>query len=435
MDQSHFLSLPYILPSQAQKHVTHNEAVRMLDALVQIGVADRNRVEPPVDPDAGQRHIVSVAAVGEWSGKDNSIAAWQDGAWAFFEPKPGWLVWQEDIGSLLVWSGSAWIAASSSSGGGAGAASLNPADLVGINTTADSTNKLAVKSDAVLFSHDDVTPGSGDIRHVLNKESESATASILFQTGFSGRAEFGLTQDDNWHVRVTSDGTSWRDALVVDAETARIGVGTNTPEGCLHVAGVDEGLVLENSQASDSAWTIAIGRQGFYENQIIFATGTDIHAIESHQLRLPADRAPTFINGIAVEDGERVESSTSGGTAHYVPFNGSRAQLAFRTPDNSDEATFRLLGYTHDGGFNRIDVAAFKALSTGGRLGINTLSPSTTLHIDGPVRIGRYEVATLPDAQSHGEGSLIYVSDDPGGPLIAFSDGVGWRRMADGSLL
>jgi hypothetical protein len=30
------LTLPYIMPSQAQKHVTHHEAIRALDALVQI---------------------------------------------------------------------------------------------------------------------------------------------------------------------------------------------------------------------------------------------------------------------------------------------------------------------------------------------------------------------------------------------------------------
>lgn len=34
MDQTSHLKLPYIAPSQAQKHVTHNEAIGALDALV-----------------------------------------------------------------------------------------------------------------------------------------------------------------------------------------------------------------------------------------------------------------------------------------------------------------------------------------------------------------------------------------------------------------
>ncbi|HEX2147369.1 MAG TPA: DUF2793 domain-containing protein, partial [Pseudorhizobium sp.] len=33
------LSLPFILPSQAQKHVTHNEALLTLDALVHLTLA------------------------------------------------------------------------------------------------------------------------------------------------------------------------------------------------------------------------------------------------------------------------------------------------------------------------------------------------------------------------------------------------------------
>ena len=37
-DTSHALSLPLIQPSQAQKHVTHNEALRILDAVVQLVV-------------------------------------------------------------------------------------------------------------------------------------------------------------------------------------------------------------------------------------------------------------------------------------------------------------------------------------------------------------------------------------------------------------
>ena len=39
-DTTAILGLPYLLPSQAQKHVTHNEALRQLDALVQLSAAE-----------------------------------------------------------------------------------------------------------------------------------------------------------------------------------------------------------------------------------------------------------------------------------------------------------------------------------------------------------------------------------------------------------
>jgi hypothetical protein len=68
-DTSPILSLPLIMPSQAQKHVTHNEALVQLEVLVQLAVLDRNQTSAPTVPIAGQRHIVGVGASGDWSGQ------------------------------------------------------------------------------------------------------------------------------------------------------------------------------------------------------------------------------------------------------------------------------------------------------------------------------------------------------------------------------
>jgi hypothetical protein len=40
-----------------------------------------------------------------------------------------------------------------------------------------------------------------------------------------------------------------------------------------------------------------------------------------------------------------------------------------------------------------------------------------------------YTVATLPVATTAGR--LIYVSDESGGAVVAFSDGTNWRRLTD----
>lgn len=45
-DATTHLLLPYILAVQAQKQVTHNEALRVLDGLVQFSVLDRELHEP-----------------------------------------------------------------------------------------------------------------------------------------------------------------------------------------------------------------------------------------------------------------------------------------------------------------------------------------------------------------------------------------------------
>ena len=204
-DLSAILSLPYLQPSQAQKHVTHNEALRRLDVAVQLAVTDRDRTIAPGSPAPGDRHIVAPGGSGDWAGADGQVAVWEGTGWAFHLPQPGWRAHVLAEAATLVWSGSAWVADV-------------PAmlDRLGINATPDATNRLAVAGDATLLSHD----GAGH-RLTLNKAEDSDTASLLFQTGWSGRAEIGTTGDDALSVKVSADGSTWTTALSIDGVTGR----------------------------------------------------------------------------------------------------------------------------------------------------------------------------------------------------------------------
>lgn len=105
------LALPCIEGSQAQKHVTHNEALRILDTLVQLAVLDRDLTAPPGAPTEGQCWIVKTGATGAWASHVDAIAAWQDSAWQFSTPRTGWLAYVIDESALVNWNGSAWVAA------------------------------------------------------------------------------------------------------------------------------------------------------------------------------------------------------------------------------------------------------------------------------------------------------------------------------------
>ncbi|MBX3583815.1 MAG: DUF2793 domain-containing protein [Rhizobiaceae bacterium] len=203
------LDLPYIMPSQAQKHVTYNEAIRRMDALVQLAVLDRDSVEPPASPADGARYLVPADATGAWTGKDGDIAAWQDSAWEFLTPNAGWVLWIGDEEHLVVHDGTEWR--------DIGSGGLNPAAMVGVNAVADLTNRLSVRSPSVLFDEED-----GDHRLMINKADTDDTASLIFLTGHSAKAEFGLTGDDDWHVKVSADGESWIEALNVDMASGRV---------------------------------------------------------------------------------------------------------------------------------------------------------------------------------------------------------------------
>ena len=197
MSSSPHLGLAYLSPQQSQKHVTVNEGLRRLDQLVQMAVKSRTTTAQPASPADGDAYILPSGKTGaQWGPMDEgAIAAFQDGAWMQFTPRTGWRAYVEDDAALYVRRASGvW----ETIGAAATAATF------GVNTTADTTTRLQVKADAALFSHDDVTPGTGDHRLKVNKSASSKTATVLFQDGFSGRAEFGLAGDDDFHVKVSA---------------------------------------------------------------------------------------------------------------------------------------------------------------------------------------------------------------------------------------
>ena len=217
MDNTENLGLPYIMAAQAQKHVTHNEALRMLDGIVQLSVVSASTINPPAGPAAGDRYIVPSNATGEWVDHEAEIAAWQDGAWAYLTPVDGWLSWVAATSKLKVYAVGQWEDVITGGSGG-GATDPDPEfNTVGINASADTTNRLSLSSTASLFNH----AGSGH-QIKVNKAAAGDTASLLYQSAFSGRAEMGLAGSGNFSIKVSADGTNWSDALTIDGATGTI---------------------------------------------------------------------------------------------------------------------------------------------------------------------------------------------------------------------
>lgn len=107
------LALPNLEAGQAQKHVTVNEALRLLDGLVQIVAQSRTTTAPPGSPVEGACYIVAASATGAWSGWDGDVAMWADGSWWRLPAKTGWLAWVVDEACVAVRSGSLWLAIAS----------------------------------------------------------------------------------------------------------------------------------------------------------------------------------------------------------------------------------------------------------------------------------------------------------------------------------
>lgn len=241
------LNLPFIMPSQAQKHVTHNEAIRALDAIVQLSVVDNSHTSPPASIDDGHRYIVAENATGEWAGKEDQIAAWQDGSWTFYSPATGWLCWVEASSILFAYDGQSWLDANAETG---------DTSLVGINATANTTNRLTVASPASLFDHE----GSGH-QLKLNKATSNDTGSLLFQTDYTGHAEIGLAGDNNLHLKVSADGTAWKEAIQIDSTTGVVSLPQSS------VAAINPNILINGdfqiNQRGFAGGSLANGSYGF----------------------------------------------------------------------------------------------------------------------------------------------------------------------------
>ena len=203
MPNSPLLSLPYLASAQAQKHVTHNEAVSLIDGLLHLSVISRVVATPPGVVVDGDRYLIAASPTGDWLGQAGTVAFRMEGAWRFLTPRKGWRLWVEAENILLAFDGANWLPP-------AAPTQLQNLTLLGVNAAADVTNKLAVSSSSVLFNH----VGAG-IQFKVNKNAAANTASLLFQDNFSGRAELGLTGDDNLHFKVSADGSTFSESLVI----------------------------------------------------------------------------------------------------------------------------------------------------------------------------------------------------------------------------
>lgn len=202
------LTLPLLDGAQALKHVTHNEALLRLDGATQLVVETIGDASPPGSPAPGATYAIGASATDDWSGQDGDLGVWTEAGWRFVTPGEGWRLWNKADGALHIHLSGDWTPYAGE------IASLQDLALLGVNATADATNRLAVRSNAALFNAlEDAEGGSGDLRLTLNKETSGDTVSLVFQSAFSGRAEMGLAGSDDFAFKVSADGVSFDTAF------------------------------------------------------------------------------------------------------------------------------------------------------------------------------------------------------------------------------
>lgn len=101
-------ALPLLQPSQAQKHVTVNEALTRLDALAALILMSRSQSTPPAVLEEGTAFGVPATATDAWQGHGGSLAIAANGGWVFITPRRGWRAWIADEDVMAIHDGSNW---------------------------------------------------------------------------------------------------------------------------------------------------------------------------------------------------------------------------------------------------------------------------------------------------------------------------------------
>lgn len=171
------LALPLLASAQAQKHVTHNEALARLDALAQLAVLDRHRTLPPGAPVPGDRHLVAAGAGGAWAGQDGRIALYEEG-WTFLAPRAGWRVYVAQERVTLVHTGAGWsdLLAGTASGG---AVALRAVEEELVLAGASVASTLVIPNRAICLA-------------VASRTVNAVTGATAYEVGIAGEtAKFG----------------------------------------------------------------------------------------------------------------------------------------------------------------------------------------------------------------------------------------------------
>jgi hypothetical protein len=97
MSKTGRLGLPYILQAQAQKEVTHNQLLNMLDVYLNT-VVEAMVDELPIDAKTGSIYIIN-----------NELAQYNNGSWTCYPALELMEIWLRDKQAKMIFNGEKWL--------------------------------------------------------------------------------------------------------------------------------------------------------------------------------------------------------------------------------------------------------------------------------------------------------------------------------------
>lgn len=168
-------SITDISDQQANAETTHNEAVRLLEAMASRNVVDRDLTTPPGGATDGDAYIVAATGTDDWLGKDNNVAVFVTDGWQFIAPQEGNEVYLEDEDVVVFWSGSAWVARG-------GMTTLTDAATIAWDASVASNAKVQITTDRAFGAPSNLHTGM--IYTVAVQQPSGTTAAVTWNAVF-----------------------------------------------------------------------------------------------------------------------------------------------------------------------------------------------------------------------------------------------------------
>lgn len=121
MSRTPNFDLPMLYAAQAQKELTHNEALVVIDALLGGCVEGVDSDPGTVDAEEGRAWIVGASPADAWEGRESHIAISTAGGWRFAPPLEGMRIYDRAGGVMRRFDGGEWLGAEAIAGPAGGA--------------------------------------------------------------------------------------------------------------------------------------------------------------------------------------------------------------------------------------------------------------------------------------------------------------------------
>lgn len=251
MKETTKLKLPLLRQGQINKEISINTALLILDNAFCLRIESLKKHEfPPIDLGEEKMIITSSVVKESFENFPNHIAFYKNG-WHFIKLIEGLIVWDKSTKSFVYFDGEIFkdflVKSEGTQSNNSNSSlqsqnedlkleiqllkrqvleleskikniNLEQTKALGVNTAPDySVNKLSVNSNNLLFATE-----TGDVRVALNKKSQANTSSFIFQNSWVGVVEFGIIGSNDFTLKTSGDGTTWKEVFVVNSKDGTI---------------------------------------------------------------------------------------------------------------------------------------------------------------------------------------------------------------------